>query len=298
MNPLRALYIGLSRIPPVTGIIVIVGLAAVAAGLSAQHIKHIEEQYNSLVAKTQHVAKEKTVFLSRDIKEGELISADALQEKEIASGTKPTDALASIDLVVGRVAKYDLLAGNVVSTRDLVQKIPSTDFESRLSKGMRAVTFAVDTGSGVAGFVSPESRVDIMATVGSGADTKAGTILSNVRVVAVGQTYKRTKDGGTGNPASSVTVEVDPIDAQKLVKAVMASKIYLALRGQSDKTPMATLDIRSLYGKEASDHVVAARPNLPPPPQALNISSDLPDTPQYKVEVWTGKEKNVVHFER
>ncbi|CAN5950464.1 unnamed protein product [Sphagnum jensenii] len=45
-------------------------------------------------------------------------------------------------------------------------------FQSKLKEGMRAVTFAVDNNSGVAGFVDPDSRVDIVAMLGSGVDTR------------------------------------------------------------------------------------------------------------------------------
>ncbi len=57
---------------------------------------------------------------------------------------------------------------------------------------MRALTFGVDNNSGVAGFVNPDSRVDIIAMVGTGADTKAAPILSDVEVIAVGQLYQKS----------------------------------------------------------------------------------------------------------
>ena len=56
---------------------------------------------------------------------------------------------------------------------------------------MRAITFGIDNNTGVAGFVNPESHVDIMSIVGAGADIKAQPILSDVEVIAVGQSFRK-----------------------------------------------------------------------------------------------------------
>ncbi len=173
---------------------------------------------------------------------------------------------------------------------------------------MRAVTFAVDNNSGVAGFVAPESHVDIISMVGSGAETKAKPVLSDVEVIAVGQTYQKNPGAAQATPASSITVAIGPDDAQKLIKAVLASKIYLSLRNNSDHTPVATVDVNSLFAKPpVSNAEVAMTSPLPPMPQAImsgtelpyptpspNQSATAPVLPPYEVEAWSGSKKDVI----
>ncbi len=113
---------------------------------------------------------------------------------------------------------------------------------------MRAVTFGVDNNSGVAGFVTPDSHVDVIAMVGAGADTKASAILSDVEIIAVGQLYQKSPGQSAAMPSSSVTVCVSPEDANKLIKAISASKLYLTLRNDKDHTPVATVDVTSMFG--------------------------------------------------
>jgi len=175
---------------------------------------------------------------------------------------------------------------------------------------MRAVTFAVDNNSGVAGFVTPESHVDIVAMVGSAAETKAQPILSDVEVIAVGQMYQKTPGQTTAVPASSVTVAVTPEDAQKLIKGVVAGKLYLTLRNDKDHTPVATVDVTSLFAKPAAPkNELAALPPpsaLPPPPlpgvpdagpgvgPGALPAAPPPPPPLHEIEVWSGSKKDVL----
>jgi pilus assembly protein CpaB len=259
----------------------------------------------------QQAQKAKVVYSVKDIPEGATVSADALEEKEIEAGKVPPDAFSSSSMAVGRVAKYGISAGQIVSQHDLAAQGISLGFESRLKEGMRAVTFAVDNNSGVAGFVTPESHVDIYSMVGAGPETKAAPILSDVEVIACGQIYQKSPGSSTSVPASSVTVSVTPEDAQKLLKAISASKLYLTLRNEKDHAPVATVDVTSLFVKPpVPKNELAALPPpsaLPPPP--LPGGPDLgapggggmgmtaappPPPPLHEIEIWSGSKKDVL----
>jgi len=136
--------------------------------------------------------------------------------------------------------------------------------------------------------------------------------LSDVQVVAVGQMYQKTP-GGTATPTSSLTVAVSPSEAQKLVKAISASKIYVALRNASDHEPVATVDVTQMYKKENSKNLISSIDNLPapsnlaPPPLPM---TDIPMTagPQsattgfqpanHEVELWSGSKKDLLSVPR
>ncbi len=315
MNPLRTLFLMLSRTPPALMLLAIIGLAVLITftvtttndGEKAALEARLKEAQEKAGAKT------KVVFVTRDIMEGAVIEADALTEKDMEVGRVPMDALPVASNAIGRRAKFPVAAGQILSSHDLAPIGLSLDFNSRLPEGMRAVTFAVDANSGVAGFVSPQSHVDVLSMVGSGQETKVAPILSDVEVVAVGQQFEREAKGQV-TPASSVTVAVSPEDTNKLIKAVAASKLYLSLRNDKDHMPVTTVDVTALFAapkRMAQDPlgvpVTALEPpplpnplqmeNLPIPSGAVNTSASASvpmPPPLHEIEVWSGSRKDVI----
>jgi len=265
MNPLRALFVSLSRMPPAVMLLIIIGLAVLVTmmvtGRMGESERLAKEQEAALKAKYEQ--KSKIVYAVKDIPEGATISAADLEEKEELTSKVPPDALASSSLAVGRIAKYGIPQGAIVSARDLAQTAAVVGFEAKLKEGYRAVTFAVDANSGVAGFVNPGSHVDVVAIVGGGAQTKAQPILSDVEVIAVGSMYQRAPGATSAVAASSVTVSVSPADATKLIKGIKAGSLYLTLRNDKDHTPVAVVDVTSMFEKPQMPKSEIA--TLPPP---------------------------------
>ena len=311
MNPLRALFLSLSRMPPAVMLLVIIGLAVVVTMMVTGKVSESEKTFEARKAELEQKAnaKGRVVYTIKDIPEGQTIPSDALEEREIEQAKIPADAITSASLATGRVAKYGISTGQIVSQHDLAPQGISLGFESRLKEGMRAVTFGVDNNSGVAGFVTPESHVDIIGMVGQGAETKASPILSDVEVIAVGQIYQKAPGQATAVPASSVTVAVSPEDATKLIKGIMAGKLYLTLRNEKDHTPVATVDITSLFPKpQVAKGELASLPPpsaLPPPPlpgapdvgmggPGAMPAAPPPPPPLHEIEVWSGSKKDVL----
>lgn len=306
---LRQLLLRLSRIPPILMLVGVAGLAFLASFAINQQLTQIKNISDLRIKDAQDRANQRSrvVCALKDISEGESISIEAIEERQVQTGRAPEDAITASSLAIGKVAKYGITAGQIISLHDVAMQSQS-GFENQLRQGARAVTFAVDNNSGVAGFVSPNSRVDVFALVGTGADTKASAVLSDVQVVAVGQIFRKTSTNEAPIPTSSITVSVDPGDAQKLLKAISASKLYVALRNPSDHSPIATVDVTSLY-KKSGDVIASAQgfkePGivLPPPEAALQAASEpegrveVPK-PQYRIESWSGSKRDVLMFER
>jgi pilus assembly protein CpaB len=97
------------------------------------------------------------------------------------------------------------------------------------------VSVQVDEFVGVAGFVQPGSKVDVLATISNGGGaSRSEAVLQNVRVLAVDV---RTAGGdGTPQAARVVTLEVSPRQAESLVQAEASGKIKLAMRNPKDES--------------------------------------------------------------
>ncbi len=313
LNPLRTLFLMLSRTPPAIMLLMIIGVAVLitvtVTSTESGRDKAFNEQLQDLERKNS--AKTKVVYVIKDIADGQMITSEALEEKEIELTRTPQDAVTSSTIAIGRTVKYGVSMGQILSTHDLAPQGISLSFESHVKEGMRAVTFAVDANSGVAGFIAPDSHVDILGMAGSGADTRVAPILSDVQVVAVGQMFERQAKN-QANPAGSVTVAVSPEDTQKLIKALSASKLYLSLRNGRDHAPVATVDVTALYPRPAkmaaTNSGEQALSNLAPPPlpefgvgqiasaafnSSTGNSAQVPP-PSHEIEMWTGSKKDVV----
>jgi len=102
-----------------------------------------------------------------------------------------------------------------------------------LSDGMKAVTIRVNDVEGVAGFVLPGERVDVVLTrTGEKNNAVNDVVLQNVRVLAVDQLADQRAD----KPAvvKAVTLEVDPTDGQKIALAATVGTLSLLLRKAGD----------------------------------------------------------------
>lgn len=279
------------------------------------YTQQTQKQQNEIAQITAAQQAEKNqkgpvVYAAKDIPEGSEITADALETREELTSKIPSEAMTSPSTGVGCVAAYPIQAGHMVLQNAVKARIAQVGFEGKIKEGFRAVTFGIDSNAGVAGFISPGAHVDILCITGSAADTKAAPVLSDVEVIAVGSTFKKAPGETQASQVSSITVLVNPEDAEKLVKAVTAGKPYLTLRNEKDHTPVATVDITALFPKppkaeETSGGEVASNlppPSLPPPPLPgapapaadAGANAPPPPPPMHEIELWSGSKKEVL----
>ncbi len=126
----------------------------------------------------------------------------------------------------------------------------------RVDPGKRAMTVKVDEVTGVAGFPSPGDRVDVVFTSKPGGDeVKSGrseVVLQNLKVLGYGSVLEK-RTGDKPQPATTVTLEVSPSEAEHLALALHEGHITLALRNQDDQGKVATsgVNLPELLGKTA-----------------------------------------------
>jgi len=117
--------------------------------------------------------------------------------------------------------------------------------------GMRAMSVRVDDVVGVAGFVVPGTRVDVVVTVASKASQDkpmSRTVLGNVLVLTSGTRIDQEQGRkGEAQPATVVTLAVSPDDAERIALAANNGRISLALRNPLDVDPTQTAGITLDY---------------------------------------------------
>lgn len=154
---------------------------------------------------------------------------DALEDTYFATGESGPEQLA------GKVVKVPLLAGQPLIAPQLVGPGERGFLAAVLAPDMRAVTVAVTDTSGVAGFVFPGDRVDIILTheVPNGAGLAlrgSETLLTNVRVLAIDQSTDNASEKRAAVVSRTVTLEVPPRFAESIAVMQRLGAVSLALR--------------------------------------------------------------------
>ncbi|MBM3276201.1 MAG: Flp pilus assembly protein CpaB, partial [Candidatus Sericytochromatia bacterium] len=180
----------------------------------------------------------------------------------------PRGALADLSAASGRVAKADLLPGEVVLEARLFPPGRSEDRPQVLPvpPGKRAVTVAVDEVVGVAGFVMPGTFVDVVGTMDVEGQANTRVILQRIQVLAIAQDAKRKGDApeAEAEVVSSATLAVTPQEAQGLILAADRGKIRLAMRGSKEEAPvvLAPITPANLVGKPAAPKARSSAPGV------------------------------------
>ena len=164
--------------------------------------------------------------------------AELIQQAYYAEGAPDADPTK----LIGTVVRSNITAGQPLTRGSLVGPQDRGFLAAALTPGMRAITVPVNDIAGVAGFVFPGDRVDVMLTQtvaggGDGPPLKVSeTIIRNLRVLATDQAIERK--GEDGKPIvktfGNVTFEVTPKLAEKIAVAQSLGQLSLVLRSLAD----------------------------------------------------------------
>jgi pilus assembly protein CpaB len=188
--------------------------------------------------------------------------------------------------LVGSVVENEPLVESKLAPREAGAGLPPS-----IPAGMRAMSVRVNEVIGVAGFVVPGTRVDLMVVVGGqrGGDGVARMVSSNVQVLAAGTRYDQEKPkDGKQIPSTVVTLLVSPEDAERIALAQSEGQIMLALRNPMDTAPSTTTGVRmaSLLGPSSEQVRAEPKPVVKRPPVEPKVVPEPPPPPPkaYMVE--------------
>lgn len=211
--------------------------AAAAAFLTKVLLSGPEQRVEPVKIVTPPVKK--IVLASVPLKFGTILTADVLTEVAWPAETLPPDTFTSREVLLSGGARTVLAAigkNEPISASKLSAPGQRLSLSILIAEGKKAVTIRVDDVLGVAGFVQPDDRVDVLLTrsdrsaVGmkpAPGSTYTDVLLQNVRVLAIDQLADRV---AAAKLAKAITVEVETEEAQKLVLAASVGQLSLALR--------------------------------------------------------------------
>ncbi len=235
MNSKRLIVLG------VAGVMAIVA-ALLARGMMGGGTPKVEARNAPAVAMSE------VLVASADLQPGQPLTADQVRWEKWPTGTVNAafitrNSVASIDEAVkGTVVRLPLMSGQPITSTAVVHGNASGFMAAMLQPGMRAISIAISVDSGAGGFILPNDRVDVLLTrKGEGnAAVTASTILADVRVLAVDQTFKQDKDTKTVI-GKTATLELSPAQAERVARSQSQGTITLALRPLADSnTPVAS----------------------------------------------------------
>jgi pilus assembly protein CpaB len=169
----------------------------------------------------------------------------------------------AVDQLVGSVSRVTFSEGEPIREAKLIRAGGAGYMAAILPTGMRAVSTDFAAERGVGGFILPNDHVDVLLTrrdreaeaTNGGVEAQiAETILTNVRVLAIGRTVEE-KSGQTNVEGSIATLELTPQMVERLTLAHQLGTISLSLRSLVDSGPQKQVDAKAPRG----DSVVVYR---------------------------------------
>jgi pilus assembly protein CpaB len=174
------------------------------------------------------------VVAAKDLSFGDTLQPEVLREIPWSRASLPEGAFSTIaDLTKDgrRVALTSISPNETILKWKVSGAGARASLSNTVTEGMRAVAIRVDDVVGIAGFVLPGDRVDLLYTRNAKTQDESSTndvLVQNVRVLAIDQVADQKNEKPT--IARVVTVEVEAVDAQKIALAQQAGSISLSLR--------------------------------------------------------------------
>lgn len=272
-------------------VIFMLGAALVAGGLAAFLAYNILQQPGEATRVT-NIEVTDVVVASHDLSAGKVLEAEDVKLIEWPANSVPSGFSRSPSEVVGRGLLTDVEANEPLLASRVASKEAGGGLPVTIPSGKRAMSVKVDDVIGVAGFVLPGTRVDVLVTLDQTAGEeipRTRILLQNIQVASAGQITERNAQG---EPQSVpvVTLFVDPEQAEKLALASSKGNIRLALRNSLDMISVSTPGVRA-------NQLIADPPSPSPPPRTRSVQRRPQPEPEqgptrYDVEVYRGPDRS------
>jgi pilus assembly protein CpaB len=240
------------------------------------------------------------VLAARPLSVGTSVKPADIKLGKVPASAFPKSAFSKPEEVIDRPLISNILMDEPILEGRLAARGSGLGLAPVIPVGMRAVTVRVNDVTGIAGFVLPGMRVDVLVTgrPPNTDGTVTATALQNMLVLSAG-TVMQPDAKGAAMPSATVTLLATPPQAETLTLANADTRIQLVLRNGSDQTIEKTSgrDIGELYGERVVRKKVvpeeAPRPRVRPVPTVVAAAPPPPPPPPDQIVVIRGTQKSV-----
>ena len=270
--------------------VLILGLALVIGLVTGSVVYRAITDKFEIEARTQPTRQ--VAVAAANINLGETLTSQHVKLVSWPNDSVPVGTLGSVAEAEGRVALTSIVAGEPLFDKKLAPKLGGGGLLPMLvPENFRGVTIKVDDAVRESGFVSPNSRVDVVVSIadrqGSGERT-GKVILQNIPVLAAGQSVEMR--GNKPVPITTVTLALTPEQAERLAVAQTEGRMMLATRNLGDNRIVATpgTNVKKLLGTSSA----------PPPkqPASTRVAPSESPPPPYTVLVFHGNQVTEQQF--
>jgi pilus assembly protein CpaB len=274
---------------------------ALASGVAAAwlSLSYLRRETQPLLNPTATAGK--AIVAAKDLPVGAVLTEQDVRVVDWPGNAVPAGLIATPQEAVGRGLMAPVKLNEPLLEAKLAPKGAGGGMAVIIEPGKRALSLRVDDVIGVAGFVQPNTRVDVlltMATQGVGGEQTTKAILQNIQALAIGQTTT-TNAQGQAQVVPVVTVLVSPEQAETLALASTQGRLQMAMRNQLDTLPIKTNGARvsallgPVRGAPQQPSVLGYRRG-----GAVITSPRAPATEETIVEGFRGGERSITRFTR
>jgi pilus assembly protein CpaB len=265
--------------------------AAVASGGLAALLamRYLQQKATPLAAQP---VRSSMVVAARPLPVGTIVSEQHVKTIEWTGGALPLGYIGNPQDAIGRGLISDLQENEPMLESRLAPKGAGGGLPIIINEGMRGLTMRVNEVSGVAGFVTPNTRVDVLLTMedrNTAGEPATRIIMQDMRVLAAGQSIQPDKEGKP-QPVPVVTFLVTPEQAETLALASGQGSIQLALRNQLDTMQVKTSGTRRSALMRVGPAAPARRGG------AGRAAAPSPEPAAQTVEVYRGGVRTLMKF--
>ena len=246
--------------------------------------------------KTVNTPTTAVVVAAADLQLGSELKKEDVTVVQFPAGKTPEGTFANPQEVIGRGLIVPIVKNEPILKAKLASKEAGSGLPPVIPEGMRAVSVRVNEVVGVAGYVLPGNRVDVVATASptdQHQDTTSKVVLSNVQVLTAGTRMEQQGDQSKPVQVTVVTLLVYPDQAERLALASTEGKIQLALRNPLDQGAPPTPGVKTagLLGTAQASKVQQSA-SVARPRAAQPVTQTVPQAPALPtVEVIRGDKR-------
>jgi pilus assembly protein CpaB len=219
--------------------IIALAFALIAVVLVYLYIRNIQQG-----AGPEEIEMARVVRATTDIPPRTTITEHMLEEIEVPADIVTMDTVTELEEILGQVSMGPIYEQQILMRQMFREETALEDLSRMLQEGQRAVTVGVTEVSGLGGNIQPGDNVDVLVSILNNDEVgvpSTFTILRNIDVMAVGQDIGFEEDEmGNTQISKSVTLRVNPSEAEILTLASEVGSLRLALRDPDDLFAPAT----------------------------------------------------------